>query len=246
VRQFAATTSRLALVLVLVGLAAVVLVLRPLPPEPAALAALVSGPDVAVSQTSTTLTLTPAAPSGTGFVFLPGARVDPRAYASLLRQVAAAGSLVVVVKPPLALAPLAGGAVERVVADHPEVSTWVIGGHSVGAVRATTEVAAIPGRFAGLLLWAPLPGADLSALATLPVTAILGTADAYATAANVADTRALLPTTTTYVVLDGAVHRSFGDYAVQVEVGVPGAPEVVLDERIVSASIDLVDRAASQ
>lgn len=242
-RRVAATTLGLALVLGLLGLIVLVLLLRPLPAEPDALAALRSDQDVAVSQTATTLTLAPSGPTGTGVVFLPGARVDPRAYAGLLREVAEAGSLVVVVKPPLDLALLAGGAVRRVVVAHPEVVTWVLAGHSVGAAAATAEVAARPGWYDGLLLWAPIPGADVSALDDLPVTAIIGTADVYATAANVAETRALLPASTTYVMLKGAVHRSFGDYAVQVEVGVPGASEADLDARIVDESLRLLDRA---
>ncbi|HWI01989.1 MAG TPA: alpha/beta hydrolase [Propionibacteriaceae bacterium] len=68
--------------------------------------------------------LTPRAAPRAGLVFLPGGKVDPRAYVPLLRQVSAAGYLVVVVKEPYGIGFLAIGEPARVVAATPGVTRW--------------------------------------------------------------------------------------------------------------------------
>ncbi|MCB0120849.1 MAG: hypothetical protein KDE58_01335, partial [Caldilineaceae bacterium] len=73
-------------------------------PMPEALAALVSDDQVTVDYT-VWLTFTPTAQAPTsGFIFYPGGRVDPRAYAPAAHAIAAAGYLVVIVPMPLNLA----------------------------------------------------------------------------------------------------------------------------------------------
>ena len=73
--------------------------------------------------------------SDTGLVFIPGAKVDPLAYAATLVGSVEEGATVVITKPTLNLAffdfrPC------RLHRSRPEVDDWSVGGHSLGGVRA--------------------------------------------------------------------------------------------------------------
>ncbi|HQV91433.1 MAG TPA: alpha/beta hydrolase, partial [Phycicoccus sp.] len=111
-------------------------------------AALMGGTNaVAVESDWSTVTLTPRDKTqGVGLIFQPGARVDPRAYLPLLTRVAEAGHLVVIVKQPLDLGLMAIGAPSGIVAGHPEVRTWVVGGHSLGGVAASPLLLSVASR----------------------------------------------------------------------------------------------------
>ena len=82
---------------------------RPLAATPVALTALVPNEQVRVADRITWYEMSPIRedqagdeiPPTTGLVFVPGARVDPRAYAHLLRPLAEAGFFVAVLKEPL-------------------------------------------------------------------------------------------------------------------------------------------------
>ncbi|GEL26804.1 hypothetical protein PSU4_57580 [Pseudonocardia sulfidoxydans NBRC 16205] len=225
-----------AILLVLAALAAGWL--RPFPattPDDAAGADVV---DLTVTDLSTTIELRPPGQaSGSGFVFYPGARVDPRAYVQILGPIAAAGHLVVILKSPLGLALLQSSQAAAVVAAHPEVGRWVVGGHSMGGVAAADYAAAPGSRAAGLVLWASYPSGDLSARTDLAVTSVSGTADGLTTPADVEDSRASLPPSTRFVAVPGAVHADFGDYGPQPDDGAPGIPHTDVQEQIRAATL---------
>ena len=97
---------------VCIVLVAVVAWARPFPPAAGVVTAMRSNPNVKVTDTVTWYELTPTARDAdgavvvpkVGLVFVPGARVDPRAYASLLIPLAEAGNLVIVLKDPFGIA----------------------------------------------------------------------------------------------------------------------------------------------
>jgi hypothetical protein len=184
------------------------------PPMAEATAALTSDAAVTVT-TDRWLTFTPtgAAPT-TGFVFYPGGRVDARAYAPAGRELAAAGYLVVIAPMPLHLAVFAPNAAAAVIAAHPEIGCWEVGGHSLGGAMAASYAAVNP--VGGLVLWAAYPAAsaDLSA-AELAVVSISASGDGLATPAKIAASRPLLPPDTTWVVIAGGNHAQFGWYGPQ-------------------------------
>ena len=126
----------------------------PLGPMPEALTALQSDAQVAV-ETDPWLSFMPTgqAPS-TGLIIYPGGRVDARSYAPLAHQIAAAGYLVIIPPMPLNLAVFAPGRAAAVMAAHPEIQRWVIGGHSLGGSMAANFVYTNPGLMAGLVLLA--------------------------------------------------------------------------------------------
>lgn len=186
-------------------------------PMAEALAALRSDETVTVDY-AVWLTFTPTAqPPTEGFIFYPGGRVDPRAYAPAAHAVAAAGYLVVIVPMPLNLAVFAPNRAEEVIAAYPTIDRWAIGGHSLGGTMAAGFVAKHPGAVDTLILWAAYPAgnASLADRADLHVTSIYGTNDGLATTSDIDNSRALLPPTTTFVPIEGGNHGQFGWYGEQ-------------------------------
>ncbi len=182
-------------------------------PLPQALQALSSGVDVAVT-TEPWLTFHPTG-DGTevGLIFYPGGFVDPRVYAPAAREIAANGYLVVVVPMPLQLAVIAPNRAEQIIQAHPEISSWAIGGHSLGGAMAARFAHRHPKMVEGLVLWGAYPPAndDLSDRA-LAVTAIYGTNDGLVTVEDILASRSRLPASTIWVPIEGGNHAQFAWY----------------------------------
>ena len=207
------------------GLLAVILVVgtavfliwasNPLGPMPEAEAALQSDEQVTVTL-DPWITFYPTDTAvDTGFIFYPGGRVDAQSYAPPAHAIAAEGYLVVIPPMPLSLAVFNPNAAADVIAAHSEVTTWVIGGHSLGGAMAANYVYNHPGQVDGLVLWASYP-AENNSLAdqdSLPVLDVYGTEDGQADELAAAAVR--LPSETFWVVLEGGNHAQFGWYGRQ-------------------------------
>jgi dienelactone hydrolase len=142
---------------------------------------------------------------------------------------------VVVVKPPLGVALLASAA--PALDAHPEVTSWAVGGHSLGGVAAGSAVG--DPRIRGVFFWASYPANDLSDAAVSAVS-IFGEHDGLTTPADVEDSRALLPLSTVFVEVPGAVHAFFGDYGPQAGDGVPTTDRATAQRQIVDATVRFV------
>ncbi len=227
---------------VCVLLASALVYVKPFAATPAALAAMRSDSRVTVSDRLTWYEMTSArrnangdVPAPTiGLVFTPGARVDPRAYAPLLRPLAAAGYLVIVLKEPFNFALPGTDHAATAMEIHPKVRYWAVGGHSLGGVAAASFADRHP-EVIGLLLWASYPAGRLDRQ-SLKVTSISGTADRLATPAEIAESRADLPKSTQFVVVKGGVHSYFGDYGDQPGDGVPTISRKDAQAQIVRSS----------
>ncbi|KUG52459.1 hypothetical protein AVL62_14085 [Serinicoccus chungangensis] len=220
--------------------------LRPFGASSQAVALVEGTSEVAVTDSATRITLTPAgeAPAD-GLVFQPGARVDPRAYLPLLTRIAADGHLVVVVKQPFDIGFAAAGAPGAVIEDHPGIGTWVTAGHSLGGVVASTYAADHPDEIDGLLLWASYPLDDLSGREDLAVATVSGSEDGLATPADIEASLADLPPDTQVVEVAGGIHAFFGDYGEQPGDGIPGISRAQAQAEIVEASLALMDAAGA-
>lgn len=167
--------------------------------------------------------------------------MDARAYVPLLSAVAPHGHVVVIVKQPLGIAFTATRAAQGVIATHPDVVHWTVGGHSLGGVvSARTAVTGDP-RIVGLVLWASHPD-GATAVRDVAVLSVSGTADGLATPQQVRDARPLLPPDTTYVAIEGGIHAYFGDYGDQAGDGVPGVDRAQAQRQIVEATVAFLDR----
>ncbi len=174
----------------------------------------------------------------TALVFVPGARVDPRAYAGLLRPLAEAGYLVAVLKPPFGIAMARLNQAEEVLSVHPEITYWAVGGHSLGGTAAASFVDKHPEADA-LVLYASYPAGPLDRT-DLKVVSISGSADGLATTADIDASKANLPPNSLYVVIPGAVHSDFGDYGNQPGDGTPAIEHATAQTEIQKATSDLL------
>lgn len=228
----------------LVGLALVLLLaaatawLRPLPAESEALAT-VDG--IAITETATEISLGADAPHERGFAFQPGAKVAPHAYIPILAKVAKACDCeLVIVKQPLQIGFLAPNAVDAVRKEHPEVTRWALGGHSLGGVVAARAADEDPSIDA-LVLWASYPAEPL-ARTDLNVASIWGSADGLATSEKRAAAASRLPSSAAVTIVEGGVHSFFGDYGMQPGDGTPSVSREDAQARIIEATLAALAR----
>lgn len=216
-------------------------------PMPEALAALQSDAAVGVT-TAAWLTFTPAAASPTtGFIFYPGGRVDARSYAPQARAIAEQGYLVVIVPMPFNLAVTNPAAAAAVIAAHPEIRRWAVGGHSLGGAMAANFVASHGDAVQGLILWAAYPaGNDSLAGRDLAVASIYGTRDGLATGAKIAASKVLLPAATRYAPIEGGNHAQFGWYGPQSGDNAATISRLDQQAQTVRATVDLLATLAAR
>ena len=198
-------------------------------------------PAVTTAEDSTSITLAPEGTATTGLVFYPGARVDAHAYQDLLRPLAAAGHLVVILKEPLGISLLDTGQARAAMDRHPEIASWAVGGHSLGGVSASSFAAANHD-VSGLLLFASYPAENMTDAQGLSVLSISGSNDGLSTPDKIAASRSLLPPTTSYATVVGGVHAFFGDYGEQPGDGEPGITREQAQQQIVAESLRFMDR----
>lgn len=193
------------------------------------------------AEDATTITLAPDGTASAGLVFYPGARVDARAYQDILGPVANAGYLVVILKVPLGISLLHPGQARGAMDRHPEITSWAVGGHSLGGVSASAFAESNPD-VAGLLLFASYPAGSLADSGDLSVLSISGSNDGLTTPDKVAASKPLLPPTTIYATVEGGVHAFFGDYGEQPGDGEPGTSREQAQQQIATESVRCMDR----
>jgi pimeloyl-ACP methyl ester carboxylesterase len=185
--------------------------------EPGPLATVRENPAITVTDADQGIVLAPAeGASEVGLVFIPGAKVDPWAYAAILQGLAEDGVTVVITRPWLNLAFFDPRGLDAFTSAAPEVDVWGVGGHSLGGVRACQLASDAD----ALLLFASYCANDLSE-SDLPVLSLAGSEDGLSTPEKIADARAQLPADAEMVEIEGASHASFGDYGPQAGDGTP-------------------------
>lgn len=163
------------------------------------------------------IVLTPAdGASDQGLVFVPGAKVDPWAYAPILQSLAEEGVTVVITRPWLNLAFFDLRGLDAFTSAAPDIEDWGVGGHSLGGVRACQLAADAD----ALVLFGSYCSNDVSD-SGLSVLSISGSEDGLSMPAKIDAARELLPADAEMVEIDGASHASFGDYGPQAGDGTP-------------------------
>jgi hypothetical protein len=230
------------LILLAVVIAFTIWFVIPLGPLDGTGTALIDGDDVTVEE-EPWLTFTPIVSSTTGLIFYPGARVHPESYAPAARAIAEEGFLTVIVPMPLNMAVLSPNRAAEVIDAHPEIETWVIGGHSLGGAMAAQFANTRRTAIDGVVLWGAYPGANTSLRnAGQQVLVVYGTRDCISTEEEVLAGAIRLPEDTEVVAIQGGNHTQFGWYD-----GQPGscAATISLEEQqamAVEATVDLLDQ----
>lgn len=188
-----------------------------MPAERAPLAGVRENAAITVEDAEQGIVLAPAdGESELGLVFIPGAKVDPWAYAAILQGLAEDGVTVVITRPWLNLAFFDPRGLDSFTSAAPGVDVWSVGGHSLGGVRACQLAADAD----ALVLFGSYCATDLSA-SGLPVLSLAGSDDGLSTPEKIDAARDQLPADAEMLEIEGASHASFGDYGPQAGDGTP-------------------------
>lgn len=186
--------------------------------EPGPLAEAESNPALVIEDAPEGIVMTPAdGESAQGLVFVPGGKVQAEAYVAILQDVVVEHDITVVITRPwlnLAFFDLRG--LDSFTSAAPDIDTWMVGGHSLGGVRACQ----LAGSADALVLFGSYCANDLSDT-DLAVLSLSGSEDGLSTPQKIADARHLLPVDAQLVEIEGASHSSFGDYGPQAGDGTP-------------------------
>jgi hypothetical protein len=152
----------------------------------------------------------------TCFIIYPGGRVNYLAYAPYAHAIAAEGYLVIIVPMPLNLAVFGANAANDVIAAYPNITSWAIGGHSLGGSMAAQYAHNNPDNIKGLVLWASYPASNMDlSKQNLSVLTIHGTNDGLVSSKQIDDSLKQLPADTIRVEIEGGNHAQFGWYGIQ-------------------------------
>ncbi len=169
---------------------------------------------VVVTRADGVIIMEPTEPTDqrTGLLFFPGARVDPFAYLHPFVDVAANGTTVVIVDPLFNMALFDQRDVPTLAAHAPNVTDWVLAGHSLGGVKACMEAEQVVVR--GLILLASYCANDVSGI-RIPVIEVVATEDGLIDAVARGEAQSNLPAGVQTITLEKANHASFGTYGPQ-------------------------------
>ena len=218
--------TRIVLILASIGWIGLMAWLRPFTAAGPALAAMMSNAKVTVAESPTQIVMTPTgSASHTGVFFQPGAKVDARAYAAVLRPLAESGYTVIIPKQPLGIDFLSIFTFDATKPAHPAITRWVLGGHSLGGTVAAMQADSADNDstapVVGLFLYASYPITDISTSLTAKVLSLSATNDGLATPDKIEASKPTLPAGSTFTAIDGCVHAFFGDYGPQPGDGTP-------------------------
>ncbi|MET1052566.1 MAG: alpha/beta hydrolase [Mycetocola sp.] len=168
---------------------------------------------ITITDTDVSIVMAPTdVVSPTGLVFVPGAKVDPYAYLYKLSGIVEDGVTVVITKPTLNLALADLRPLATFTETVPDVDRWLVGGHSLGGVKACQYAGSDP--VIGIVLFGSYCANDL-ADSGLGVLSFVGENDGLSTPEKIADSATLLPDDAVTVVIPGGNHADFGDYGIQ-------------------------------
>lgn len=185
------------------------------------------------------LVFRPNTPTTTGLIYYPGGLVDPEAYAVTAQGVADAGYLVVVPKMPLNLAFTGINRATDIQAAFPEITAWVVGGHSLGGAMAAQYALNHPDRVDGLIMYASYP-ADNAAFVDFPVPILAIVASSDPGAPEQTAFYEAVRDSAESVVITGGNHRQYADYAFQPNDGIATIPAAEQQAQIIAATVQFL------
>lgn len=184
---------------------------------PEALAALSSDAEVYVDDGEDWLLMKPAAASPTqGVIVYAGAGCDIQGYAEIMRAMASAGYLVAGPKSPFNYAiydAMLGYSADDIRAAYPEITDWVLVGHSMGGAVAGMYAHAHQDDLKGVIFWDSYPPESNSlADSDLPVMHIHRATLEGEPPQKFTDMQHVYPAHTRWVPVPGGIHMYFGSF----------------------------------
>ena len=144
-------------------------------------------------------------------VFYPGAMVDAASYTPLMARIAEGGADCFLIEMPLHFALLGVNAADRIMETY-DYACWILAGHSLGGVAASSYAHSHTDAVAGVVLLASYPTVELE---NMPLLTIYGDRDAVLNREAYEERRALWPEGAEELVIPGGNHAQFGDYGPQ-------------------------------
>ncbi len=187
----------------------------------------------------------------TGLIFFCGSGIAAEAYAPLLHPIAEEGYRVCIVRLPWRFAPMESHrqkAIDRairLIQDCPEISNWVVSGHSLGGALACRAVSSkMSGVSGAVLLGTTHPKADDLSWCSTPVTKVYASKDRIAPPEVVLANKKLLPSSTRWVEIKGGNHSQFGHYGHQLLDGTPTISRNDQQQMACSAILDMLHKVS--
>ncbi len=147
------------------------------------------------------------------FIFYQGAKVDEKAYAPMMREIAKSGVLCFIIKMPFNFAIFNVDAAEDIIEEFDdEKLDWYVGGHSLGGAMAASFAEDNPFDVKGLILFSAYSTKDVSFMEVL---SIYGDQDEVLDMDKYEDCKENLPQDFKEVVIEGGNHANFGYYGEQ-------------------------------
>lgn len=163
-----------------------------------------------------------------GLIFYPGGKVEYSAYAPLMQECAEQGIFCALVDMPFNLAVFDIDAADGIQEQYPQITSWYIGGHSLGGAMAASYLDNNLGDYDGLILLGAYSTTDLSDT-DLQVLSVYGSEDHVLDREKYNKYISNLPDDFTEVVIDGGCHAYFGMYGEQKG---DGTPSITNEEQI--------------
>ena len=149
-----------------------------------------------------------------GIIFYPGGKVDEKAYAPLLLELAEHGYEVYLVKMPAKLAIFGANAAEDIMEDASHIVNWTMMGHSLGGAMAADFSASHDKEVDALVLLAAYSLEDLSSL-DMDVYSFYGNEDRVLNMEKYKECQANFPDDVIEEVIEGGNHAYYAHYGEQ-------------------------------
>ena len=172
-----------------------------------------------------------------GVIYYPGGLVHPKAYARFAKALTIASQYSVFVTSPwfhLAITQI--DLADKVIRQHPNIDTWLIGGHSLGGTSAAFYTIEHIDKITGLFFLASYTTEQANfSLTNLPVISMVGSEDLVLNQTTYLDHQQYLPPNYVEVIIEGGNHSQFADYGPQRGDGVASIDGLAQEAMVVSA-----------
>lgn len=149
------------------------------------------------------------------FIFYPGEKVEAKAYSPVAGKIAEKGYDVFISKMPLNLAVFNINAADKIV-NAEKYPSYVIGGHSLGGVMASSYALKHDDVIKGLILLAAYPNGNTSFVGKdFKVVSLYGTEDKVLNLNKVENSKQLFDKNAVFESIEGGNQSAFGDYGKQ-------------------------------